>query len=75
MLDLSQKQLEFLAIVDGQDDWNPSAFLDVVTEHYETAKEKPFDKTEFEKMMQEVRKLTTEKIAEFQIALNIMESL
>ncbi|MEH2147286.1 hypothetical protein, partial [Nostoc sp.] len=75
MLNLSQQKLEFLATVDGQNDWHPSSFLEAVVEHYENSEKKPFDKPEFGNMMQELKKLTIGKIANFQIALNILESL
>ncbi|MEH1777177.1 hypothetical protein [Nostoc sp.] len=75
MLNLSQQQLEFLATVDGQNDWHPSSFLEVVVEHYENSEKKPFDRTEFENMMQELKTLTREKIAQLQIAFNIFGNL
>ncbi len=75
MLELSRQQLEFLIIVDGQDDWHPTAFINVVVECYESSQEKPFDKAEFQSMMAQIKTLTTAKIAELQIALNILESL
>lgn len=69
MLNLSQQQLEFLVIVDMQDDWHPSYFLERVVDHYTNSKEKPFDEAELESLMAELNKLTTERIANLQNAL------
>ena len=69
MLILNEKQLEFLIIVDMQDDWHPAYFLEKVAEHYENSEEKPFDKSDFENMMTRLKTLTTERIANLQIAL------
>ncbi|MCC5619701.1 hypothetical protein LC605_32690 [Nostoc sp. CHAB 5836] len=66
---LSQQQLEFLIIVDMQDDWHPAYFLEKVTEYYTNINEKPFNRPEFENMMRELKALTTERVANLQKAL------
>ncbi|MHC5897189.1 hypothetical protein [Nostoc sp.] len=75
MLKLTQEQLEFLIIVQGQDDWHPTAFVETAAKHYEASDRLPFQRTEFESMMAELRSLTPGKIANFQIALNYLENL
>ena len=70
MLRLNEKQLEFLIIVDMQDDWHPAAFLDIVAENH--SKNKAIEERDFDSLMEKLGKLSTEKIAELQVALNIL---
>lgn len=63
MLILNEKQLEFLIIVDMQDDWHPAYFLEKVAEHYENSEEKPIERPDFENMMTRLKTLRTERIA------------
>lgn len=69
IIKLSQQQLEFLIIVDMQDDWHPAYFIEKVAEYYENSEEKPFDRPEFENMMTRLKTLTTKRIANLQVAL------
>ena len=69
ILNLSQQQLEFLIFVDMQDDWHRSYFVEKVAEEYASSQEKPFDATEFEKMMAELQTLSTDRVANLQFAL------
>ncbi len=78
MLKLTLQQLEFLAFVEQGDDWNPKYFLDVVFRHYNNGDFPDgvaIADSEFESMMQELSKLSVEKIANLQLALNIFGSL
>ncbi|MHC5756161.1 MAG: hypothetical protein ACYTXF_37205 [Nostoc sp.] len=70
LLKLSQKQLEFLVFVDGQDDWHPAGFLEVVIKNYENKKDGTLTELEFESMMQQLGKLSRGQISSFQVALN-----
>jgi hypothetical protein len=72
-LNLSQEQLNFLVFVQMLDDWHCTAFIEVVAEQYQ--KSKPFDTATFESTAQELKKLSTEKIAMLQSALNILGDL
>lgn len=69
MLNLTQQQLKFLIIVDMEDNWHPSYFLERVVVHYANSEQKPFNEVELENMMAELKKLSTDRIANLQFAL------
>jgi hypothetical protein len=76
MLKFTQDQLEFLLLVQSQDDWHCEAFVEVVDEYHKDENLLPgkkLDKTEFKEMMEILEKFSREKVSDLQMALNCLE--
>jgi hypothetical protein len=74
MLKFTQDQLEFLLLVQSQDDWHCEAFVGVVQSQRDMSSKK-LDETEFEEMMEKLEAFSQEKICNLQTALNYLGSL
>lgn len=77
VLNFTQRQLEFLIIVSEGEDWHPTAFADVVAEDHQegTFPKHALTNFEFEGLRQELKRLSVEKIADLQAAINYLGSL
>jgi hypothetical protein len=74
MLKFTQNQLEFLILVQSQDDWHCEAFVKVVQSQRDMPGKK-LDETEFEEMMEILEKFSRKKVFDLQIALNYLQFL
>jgi hypothetical protein len=75
MLKFTQDQLEFLLLVQSQDDWHCEAFVEVVQSQRDKnfLPDKKLDETEFKELMEILGKLSPSKICDLQMALNCLE--
>ncbi|MBE9039174.1 hypothetical protein [aff. Roholtiella sp. LEGE 12411] len=75
MLKFTQNQLEFLILVQNQDDWHYEALVKVVDEYHRDENfmlGKKLSKAEFEEMMEKLEAFSPSKICDLQMALNYL---
>jgi hypothetical protein len=74
MLKFTQDQLEFLLLVQSQDDWHCEAFVEVAQSQRDMSSKK-LDENEFKEMVEKLEAFSPSKICDLQTALNYLGSL
>lgn len=78
-MNFSKKQLEFMAYVQGEDDWHPNYFIDVLKETQEKDTNIPEDvkigNVEFQELIGILRKLHSDSIQDLQLALDLLRQV